>query len=1025
MDNENRQSRNNRERRPSRKRRIREAIPNPTPQDDVDLLIVSDMIAEQSVSVGRELLDNDPALRGYVIDESWVLRDSENPYNTEDDEDESDNEDSEKNTEEKVGDDSDEFHVLMRQLRLDGSSISYDASDMLSMISKISSRSFLPLWSLQNNISHKALQGLMQGLRKIAADVNDRIVKLIIATDGAPLDKSSARSIWPILCSYRGSSDVFIVGVFIGHSKPEDANEFLRPMVDELIHLIHHGVDVQGQNNAVRTVCLPAGVGTPRTDEGFRQGKYFTNPRNDKFCDPHQKKESILVHIPGFGPVTDVVIDPMHQVYLGSGRKILGIWMSTACEASTVQIKAISDRLVSFKDHMTYDFARRPRSLQFLPYFEATELRTTLLYTAAVACAGILPEVYHRHFLLSHVTLTILNRVDLCGDEETLQYADGLLKRFVDEYETLFGSKFLAYNFHLSLHVDHECRKYGTLNEFSAFRFENYIRIMRSLVRKGDQPLQQLMRRYAEIDALNAKCAINRSADWCHQNEKGPKMKHNGHPTQEVLRLDKFTLNCKDGKNGCVLVDAYEHGNNVGEIVVECECITKSTDGEFTIHGKVMEIENLRVYAPSIHSERTEEEISPYHTTDSCIQFSYERDVTIESIAMKSSIGSSKQTFTCIFHNDIQQCLTSRCTLRKQQRMFARYFPIKYSVKELLGESSKEVAVESSIRTMRLLNELVNQDDISHEPELWRYSALEQSAIPDGSLYFAQTTTVHCPHPLPEHHQPSTAIDASLYAALAKAASGPQCCTEQMVQIEITSQEVCRGNLEKMVYSTPYDLSGHSAADGGSSCALLEKTIPYTHFIMEGSLVPTNSAEQTPAGLLTREADTHPRPPSVQTDVKAGPPLPMMTIPEWHPRDFFNRATRYPAGFPDLKSMIDGEEINERGFRSLYANEKVNDQVINGMAVIMARGATERGYKVTVMPTFLSSALIVDGKQSIGLRTLVRLKYRLQSSKNNVLGLVGRGTGTGMDCQAVCFHKNCGVPKYRSLVGGVDGDQYL
>ncbi|KAJ8685693.1 hypothetical protein QAD02_021486 [Eretmocerus hayati] len=259
---------------------------------------------------------------------------------------------------------------------------------------------------------------------------------------------------------------------------------------------------------------------------------------------------------------------------------------------------------------------------------KATESRTILLYTGAVACAGVLPDMYYKHFLLFHDALTILNRADLCGDEETLQYADNLLKRFVDGYETLFGSKFLAYNFHLLLYVVEDCGKYGTLNEFSAFPFGNYMRIMRGLVRKGDQPLQQLMRRYAEIDALNAKCAANRSADWSHRSGEGPKTKHNDHSTLVVLRLDKFTLNCKDGKNGCVLVDDYDgYGNKVGEAVVECECIKKSTiyivsgmhvrDGRWSLQhvlakmlklpyndGKIVTLPILHTYGATVTREK-------------------------------------------------------------------------------------------------------------------------------------------------------------------------------------------------------------------------------------------------------------------------------------------------------------------------------------------------------------------------------------------------------------------------------------
>ncbi|KAJ8677343.1 hypothetical protein QAD02_013130 [Eretmocerus hayati] len=358
----------------------------------------------------------------------------------------------------------------------------------------------------------------------------------MIGIDGAPLGKSTERTVWPVLCSSKGSNDVHIVGIFLGNSKPADANEFLQPMVDELIELVNNGIQTNGKEYNVRLYALVCDAPAKAFLLGLKNHTgYYSYPR------------SILAGVPKFGPVTNVVVDPMHQVYLGPGRKLIMIWMARPIpQIPSKEIKAMSDKLVSFKDYITYDFARRPRSLQYMKYFKATELRTFLLYTAIVAGKGFLPVKIYEYLLTLHIALTILNRVNLCEDEETRAYAGYLLSDFVEKFEET------------------------------------------GLVRKGDQPLQQLMRRCAEIEAVNANCAINRHIGWSQQEGKGPMGSHGGVMT--ILRLDQFTINCKDGKNGCVMIETASSTGERTSVIVECECIYKSATGRFIIDGKVMDV---------------------------------------------------------------------------------------------------------------------------------------------------------------------------------------------------------------------------------------------------------------------------------------------------------------------------------------------------------------------------------------------------------------------------------------------------
>lgn len=58
----------------------------------------------------------------------------------------------------------------------------------------------------------------------------------------------------------------------------------------------------------------------------------------------------------------------------------------------------------------------------------------------------------------------------------------------------------VSYNIHNLIHLTADAEIFGVLNNFSAFQFENYLQQLKKLIRKASHPLQQLCRRYQEID---------------------------------------------------------------------------------------------------------------------------------------------------------------------------------------------------------------------------------------------------------------------------------------------------------------------------------------------------------------------------------------------------------------------------------------------------------------------------------------------------------------------------------------------
>lgn len=70
--------------------------------------------------------------------------------------------------------------------------------------------------------------------------------------------------------------------------------------------------------------------------------------------------------------------------------------------------------------------------------------------------------------------------------ESYLQLANESLRYFVKHFSRLYGESNLTYNVHNLLHLVDDCRKFGTLDSFSAFPFENFLGHMKNHMLRTD-----------------------------------------------------------------------------------------------------------------------------------------------------------------------------------------------------------------------------------------------------------------------------------------------------------------------------------------------------------------------------------------------------------------------------------------------------------------------------------------------------------------------------------------------------------
>ncbi|XP_025157709.1 uncharacterized protein LOC112589299 [Harpegnathos saltator] len=275
------------------------------------------------------------------------------------------------------------------------------------------------------------------------------------------------------------------------------------------------------------TICFPGFCDVLRTDEMFKNFNYNLD---------YQNKETKLINIPYFELVSNVPLDYMHLVCLGVMRKLIQLWLNGPINKNvrfqSNIVHEISNALTDFVQFIPSDFNRKPRALKYLKYWKATEFRLFLLYLGPVILRKHLRKDLYNHFLELYVAITILASPVLSLHDVNVSYAGQLLNHFVSSFETLYGKRYISHNVHNLQHIAADVKKYGALDNFSAFRFENFIGTLIKLVKKGEKPLQQISRRLKEYELTSQK-----------------KIKISGN----LIRLEQRHYN--DNKNNCCLLD--------------------------------------------------------------------------------------------------------------------------------------------------------------------------------------------------------------------------------------------------------------------------------------------------------------------------------------------------------------------------------------------------------------------------------------------------------------------------------------
>jgi len=64
------------------------------------------------------------------------------------------------------------------------------------------------------------------------------------------------------------------------------------------------------------------------------------------------------------------------------------------------------------------------------------------------------------------------------------EYADSLSKHFVKTFCLIYGRGNVSYNVHSLIHLSQDAKKFGVLDNFSSFSYENYLQHLKKIVQR-------------------------------------------------------------------------------------------------------------------------------------------------------------------------------------------------------------------------------------------------------------------------------------------------------------------------------------------------------------------------------------------------------------------------------------------------------------------------------------------------------------------------------------------------------------
>ena len=234
-----------------------------------------------------------------------------------------------------------------------------------------------------------------------------------------------------------------------------------------------------------------------RTSEQHRRDAYrvkncTSETAAQKLASELGTRYTVLLELPYYASIEMCVIDPMHNLFLGTAKRVFSKWVEndiiTKEGLDTVQSKMNEISSLS-------DIGRLPGNIKSnYGGYTAAQWKNFVLLFSMYSLKDVLPHE-HLHYWQSFVLACRL-LCKPCITKTELKMADCKLLDFLKEYERINGKMAISPNMHLHLHLKECVENYGSIYGFWLFSFERYNGILGSYQTNNKTVEIQIMRKF-------------------------------------------------------------------------------------------------------------------------------------------------------------------------------------------------------------------------------------------------------------------------------------------------------------------------------------------------------------------------------------------------------------------------------------------------------------------------------------------------------------------------------------------------
>ena len=209
---------------------------------------------------------------------------------------------------------------------------------------------------------------------------------------------------------------------------------------------------------------------------------------------------SELLRLPYFDCIRFVIIDPMHNLLLGTAKHMFQIWTEKKYLKSQ-DLKDIQEHINNIV--VPPDVGRIPNKLEAGGSgMTADQWKNWTLIYSTYILSKFLPKEHYNNWMKFVSACKIL-----CGrtiSTAKLQEADDTLLSFCKGVERLYGKESITPNMHLHGHLIECIHDYGPVYAFWCFSFERYNGILGTCQHNNRSVPIQMMRKFLEDECLMA-----------------------------------------------------------------------------------------------------------------------------------------------------------------------------------------------------------------------------------------------------------------------------------------------------------------------------------------------------------------------------------------------------------------------------------------------------------------------------------------------------------------------------------------